>query len=77
MQFLKIEITGHGHVGMAHMKVECKFCGNLISYHKDRMLFHLGYRYEAMCELVLHCVQRHIHEWKHYLLDVVDLSFHH
>jgi len=23
-------------------KVECKFCGNVISYHKDRMLFHLG-----------------------------------
>ncbi len=25
-------------------KVECKFCSNIISYYKDRMLFHLGYR---------------------------------
>jgi hypothetical protein len=28
-------------------KVECKFCGNVISYHKDRMLFHLGYQYDG------------------------------
>jgi hypothetical protein len=27
--------------------VKCKFCGNVISYHKDRMLFHLGYRYDG------------------------------
>jgi hypothetical protein len=25
-------------------KVECKFCDNVISYYKDRMLFHLGYQ---------------------------------
>jgi hypothetical protein len=37
-------------------KVDCKFCGNVISYHKDKMIFHLGYRYDnngwaeiAMC----------------------------
>jgi len=24
-------------------KVECKFYGNVISYHEDRMLLHLGY----------------------------------
>jgi len=24
-------------------KVECKLCGNVISYYKDIMLFHLGY----------------------------------
>jgi hypothetical protein len=24
-------------------KVECKFYGNVIFYHKDMMLFHLGY----------------------------------
>jgi hypothetical protein len=28
-------------------KVECKFCNNVISYRKDRMLFHLGYRYDG------------------------------
>jgi hypothetical protein len=35
---------------------ECKFCGNVILYNKDRMIFHLGYRYDnngqigiAMC----------------------------
>jgi hypothetical protein len=28
-------------------KVECKFCGNFISYYKDRMLFHLGYWYDG------------------------------
>jgi hypothetical protein len=28
-------------------KVECKFCNNVISYHKDRMLFHLGYQYDG------------------------------
>jgi hypothetical protein len=26
------------------VKVECKFCDNVISYCKDRMLFHLGYQ---------------------------------
>jgi hypothetical protein len=25
----------------------CKFLGNIISYYKDRMLFHLGYRYDG------------------------------
>jgi hypothetical protein len=24
-------------------KLECKFCDNVISYRKDKMLFHLGY----------------------------------
>ncbi len=28
-------------------KVECKFCNNVILYHKDRMLFHLGYWYDG------------------------------
>ncbi len=28
-------------------KVECKFCGNVISYYKDKMFFHLGYRYDG------------------------------
>jgi len=27
--------------------VECKFCGNVISHHKDRMFFHLGYQYDS------------------------------
>ncbi len=26
--------------------VECKFYNNVISYHKDRMLFHLGYQHD-------------------------------
>lgn len=26
-------------------KVECKFYNNVISYHKDRMIFHLGYQH--------------------------------
>jgi hypothetical protein len=26
-------------------KVECKFYGNVISYCKNKMLFHLGYQY--------------------------------
>jgi hypothetical protein len=28
-------------------KVECKFCNNVISYHKDKILFHLGYQYDG------------------------------
>jgi hypothetical protein len=28
-------------------KVKCKFCGNVIFYYKDRMLFHLGYQYDG------------------------------
>jgi len=28
-------------------KVECKFCGDVILYHKDIMLFHLGYQYDG------------------------------
>jgi hypothetical protein len=28
-------------------KVECKFYNNVISYHKDRMLLHLGYQYDV------------------------------
>jgi hypothetical protein len=28
-------------------KVECKFCNNVISYYKDRMLFQLGYWYDG------------------------------
>jgi hypothetical protein len=28
-------------------KVGCKFYGDVISYCKDRMLFHLGYRYDG------------------------------
>jgi hypothetical protein len=28
-------------------KVECKFYDNVISYCKDRMFFHLGYRYDG------------------------------
>jgi hypothetical protein len=28
-------------------KVECKFCNNVISYRKDRILFQLGYRYDG------------------------------
>ncbi len=37
-------------------KMECKFCGNVISYHKDKTFFHLGFWYDnngwardAMC----------------------------
>jgi len=28
-------------------KVECKFCSSVISYYKDRMLFHLGNQYDG------------------------------
>jgi len=28
-------------------KVECKFCGIVISCCKDRMLFHMGYGYDG------------------------------
>jgi hypothetical protein len=28
-------------------KVECKFYDNVISYHKDKFLFHLGYQYDG------------------------------
>jgi hypothetical protein len=28
-------------------KVECKFCSDVISYHKDIMFFHLGYQYDG------------------------------
>jgi hypothetical protein len=28
-------------------KVESKICGNVISYCKDIMLFHLGYQYDG------------------------------
>jgi hypothetical protein len=28
-------------------KVECKFCDNVTSYYKDRMLFHFGYQYDG------------------------------
>jgi hypothetical protein len=28
-------------------KVECKFCDNVISYSKDKMLFHLDYQYDG------------------------------
>jgi hypothetical protein len=34
-------------------KVECKFCDNVISYHKDRMHFHLNDRYDGKLELEL------------------------
>jgi hypothetical protein len=27
-------------------KVECKFCNNVISYHRDIMFFHLGYSHD-------------------------------
>jgi hypothetical protein len=27
--------------------VECKFYGNVISHHKDRMFFHFNYRYDG------------------------------
>jgi hypothetical protein len=40
-------------------KVECKFCGNVISYCKDIMLFHLDYQHDGngqtrviMCSMV-------------------------
>ncbi len=32
-------------------KLECKFCNNVISYHKDRMFFHLGDWYDGNGEL--------------------------
>jgi hypothetical protein len=32
-------------------KVQCKFCGNVISYHKDRMFFYLGYRYDGNVQI--------------------------
>jgi len=28
-------------------KMYCNFCGNVIPYCKDRMLFYLGYRYDG------------------------------
>jgi hypothetical protein len=28
-------------------KVECKFCGDVILYHKDIYFFHLGYEYDG------------------------------
>jgi hypothetical protein len=28
-------------------KVEYKSCDNVISYYKDKMLFHLGYQYDG------------------------------
>jgi len=28
-------------------KVECTFCNNVISYYKDKPLFHLGYQYDG------------------------------
>jgi hypothetical protein len=28
-------------------KVECKFCDNVTSYRKDRMLFRFGYQYDS------------------------------
>jgi hypothetical protein len=28
-------------------KVECKFYDNVISYHKDKIFFHLGYQYDG------------------------------
>jgi hypothetical protein len=31
----------------------------------------------VMGKLELECVQKHIHKWKHYLPNVVDLSLHH
>jgi hypothetical protein len=33
--------------GQVKEGVECKFCGNVILYCKDRMLFHLGYQYDG------------------------------
>ncbi len=27
--------------------MECKFCTNVISYSKDKILFHLGYQYDG------------------------------
>jgi hypothetical protein len=43
-------------------KLECKFCGNVISYCKDKMFFHLGFDMMAMGELEFQHVQMHIHE---------------
>jgi hypothetical protein len=34
-------------------KVECKFCDNVLSYHKDKMFFHLGNQYDGNGELEL------------------------
>ncbi len=33
--------------GQVKEGVECKFCGNVILYCKNRMLFHLGYQYDG------------------------------
>jgi hypothetical protein len=52
--------------------VECKFYDNIILYYKDRMLFHLGYQYDGNGRVGV-AVCWHTW-WKHYLLDVVDLS---
>jgi hypothetical protein len=41
-------------------KVECKFCGNVISYYKDKMFFHLGYRYDGNGQAgVIMCSKAH------------------
>jgi hypothetical protein len=59
-------------------KVKCKFCDNIISHRKDRMLKSIwAIDMMAMGELELQCVQKHIHRWRHYLFDVVDFSLHH
>jgi hypothetical protein len=41
-------------------KVECKFCDNVISYCKDKMQLHLGYRYDGYARIgVVMCSKTH------------------
>ncbi len=43
-------------------KVECKFCGNVIPYRKDRMFFHLGYQYGGNGQIgIIVCSKAHPH----------------
>jgi len=43
-------------------KVECKFCSNVISYHKDKKFFHLGYWYDGNGQIrVAVCSKTHPH----------------
>ncbi len=41
-------------------KVECKFCNNVISYHKYRIMFHLGYQYDDNGQIgIVMCSRAH------------------
>jgi len=58
-------------------KVECKFCGNVISYYKDRLFFHLGYRHDGNGQTKIVVSSKARPRVKDCLPDVVDFSFHH